>query len=189
MIRTRHERPATRRLGVAGEVWHLAKRFAGSLKPGPPSSADEEWARSQLLPGERRVWDTMSNPDRRHACTVARAVDAELSGRADRPVVAAALLHDSGKVVSGLRTPARVVATCFWLVAGDGTAAEWRCDASIVKRRLAQYRLHPTIGADQLAAVGSDPLTVDWTREHHLPPEQWTVPADVANVLKSCDDD
>ena len=40
-----------------------------------------------------------------------------------------------------------------------------------------------------LAMAESDPLTVAWAREHHLPAEQWTVPASVGPVLKEADDD
>ena len=34
-----------------------------------------------------------------------------------------------------------------------------------------------------------NPLTVAWAREHHRPPDQWTVPAAVGAVLKAADDD
>ena len=60
----------------------------------------------------------MSGPDRRHAAGVARAVQRALGHEASRPVLAAALLHDVGKVESGLRTYGRVVATLSAKVAG-----------------------------------------------------------------------
>ncbi len=40
-----------------------------------------------------------------------------------------------------------------------------------------------------LTEAGSDPLTVAWAREHHLPPLQWTVDPVVAEALHSADDD
>ena len=40
-----------------------------------------------------------------------------------------------------------------------------------------------------LGMAGSAPLTVAWAREHHLPPEEWTVPLEVGEVLKAADDD
>ena len=64
------------------------------------------------------MWRRMSGPDRRHAVAVARRVDDRLRG-ANRPVLAAALLHDVGKVDSGLGTPVRVVATLAGVVGGD----------------------------------------------------------------------
>jgi len=37
--------------------------------------------------------------------------------------------------------------------------------------------------------AGSAPLTVAWAAEHHLPPEDWTVPATIGRALKDADDD
>lgn len=173
----------------AGEIWHLIGRFLGSIRPGPPTPGDERWAESHLLADERELWRRMNNPDRRHAVEVARAVEAELGPKAERPVLAAALLHDSGKIESGFRTPARVFATLVWLVVDTANADRWRREASGLKHRLALYRLHPEIGAEFLNDAGSDPLTVAWAREHHRPADEWTVPAELASVLKACDDD
>ncbi|MEM7275654.1 MAG: HD domain-containing protein [Actinomycetota bacterium] len=184
-----------------GGLWHLTKRFVCAVRPGPPSAADDAWARRHLLPGEIALWERMNNPDRRHAVAVARAVTRELvaAGVApadrppDRPVVAAALLHDAGKVVSGLRTPARVAATVFWGVADDGRAARWAAEAAGpprgIKARLGAYRRHPELGAELLRAADADPLTVAWAAEHHRPESSWTVPVPIGRVLKACDDD
>ena len=131
----------------------------------------------------------MSNPDRRHAVAVARAVAAELGPEAERPVVAAALLHDAGKVVSGLRTPWRVVATLVWAVADDATADRWIERGGPIRRRFGQYRRHPALGAELLIEAGSDLLTAAWAREHHRPPGGWTVPRHLADVLEACDND
>lgn len=174
---------------------HLCKRFFGAVRPGPPSADDEAWATRQLLIGERDIWVRMNNPDRRHAVAVARAVVHTLQAEADqamvpRPVVAAALLHDSGKVVSGFRTPARVAATVWWAVADDAVAEAWEArSGSGLRARMAQYRNHPRLGAELLEAAGSDRLTSDWAAQHHLPELQWTVPVEIGRVLKSCDDD
>jgi hypothetical protein len=45
------------------------------------------------------------------------------------------------------------------------------------------------LGADLLAAAGSEPLTVSWAGEHHLDPERWTVDAGVGAALKAADGD
>lgn len=171
------------------EAAHLARRFFGALDPRPPASDDEEWAASRLIDGERVLWSQMSNADRRHAIEVARAVEAELGGRADREVGAAALLHDVGKVRSDLGTVARVGATVFWEAVDDERADGWLTHRNPVLRRLAEYRRHPQIGAELLVAAGSEPLTVAWAAEHHHSAERWTVPADIGAVLKACDDD
>lgn len=161
---------------------HLVRRFLGSLKPGGPPPADEAWARDVLLAGERPLWARMSGPDRRHAVGVARRTEAALGAKATRPVVAAALLHDVGKVEAGLGTFARVGATLLGAALG-------RERLSHRPGRVGRYLRHDVLGADLLAAAGSDPLTRAWAREHHLPPARWTVDAEVGAALKAADDD
>jgi hypothetical protein len=129
------------------DVAHLARRFAGSLSPRPPSQPDEVWAESHLLAHERDLWRTLSNPDRRHAIEVARRF-ASRRPDASRPEMAGALLHDVGKVASGLGTFGRVVAT----VVGPRTD------------RFRTYHDHERLGADALEAGGSDEATVALVR-------------------------
>lgn len=170
-------------------MWgHLARRFFVSLRPGGPKKADDEWARAQLLPAESALWARMSNPDRRHAVGVAREVERALGHEATRPVLAAALLHDVGKIESGLRTYGRVVATLCGMIVGRDHARDWMRSRGFT-RKVGLYLLHPDLGGDLLGMAGSDPLTETWTREHHKPQDQWTIDPVVAHVLKDCDDD
>ena len=157
---------------------HLARRFLGSLSPRPLDPADDAWVRARLLPGEELLWSRMPRADRKHAAGVAREVDRCLGG-ADRPVVAAAALHDVGKIESGFGTLARVGATLAGKV----------IDRERAGGRLGAYLRHDRIGADLLENAGADPLTVAWAREHHLPPDRWTVPAEVGTALAAADDD
>ena len=166
---------------------HLVRRFFGSLRPGGPGAADEAWARSFLVDGEARLWARLSGADRRHVVGVARRVVAALADR-ERPVVAAALLHDVGKLDSGLGTYGRVVATLSAAVAGRSSAEQWSRSRGFT-RRVGLYLRHPELGGDMLALAGSDPLTVAWAREHHSPPTSWSVPAAVGQALKDADDD
>ena len=159
---------------------HLARRFFGSLWPLGPRRESERWVGDTLIPGELALWRQMSRPDRRHAVAVARRVHAVLGDQAERPVLAAALLHDAGKVASGLGTFGRVAATVVGLA---------RPDTRLGDGRVARYLRHDVLGADMLAAAGSDPLTVAWAREHHLSEDRWSVPLRVAAILKSADDD
>lgn len=167
---------------------HLVKRFLCSVVPIGPSQADQTWAVETLLPGEVDVWRQMSRVDRRHAAGVARRVEAALGQEATRPVLAAALLHDCGKVVSGLGTYGRVVATLSARLAGIDQAVAWT-ETSGFTRRVGLYLEHPRLGAELLGLAGSAPITVAWTTEHHLPPEEWTVPVAIGNALKAADDD
>ena len=111
---------------------------------------------------------------------MARRVDDRLGG-ADRPVLAAALLHDVGKVASGLGTLVRVLATLAGMVGGDRVRSS--------DGRIGRYLRHPQIGADLLDTAGSDELTVAWAAQHHLPAERWTVDQAIAEALHAADDD
>jgi hypothetical protein len=169
---------------------HLAGRFFGSLRPGGPRAADRDWAESQLLDDEVPLWRRMSGADRRHAAGVARRVEVALGNEATRPVLAAALLHDVGKVESGLSTYGRVIATVSGAVIGRDpeTIKAWTRTRGFT-RRVGLYLQHPKLGGDLLGMAGSDPLTEAWAREHHLPEDQWTVPVAIGEALKAADDD
>jgi hypothetical protein len=167
---------------------HLIRRFFGSLRPGGPGEHAEAWVDARLLPGEQALWRRMSGPDRRHAIAVAERVERALGHEATPPVIAAALLHDVGKVESGLRTYGRVVATLSAKVAGPEMATVWRKQRGYA-RKVGLYLQHDEIGADLLEMAGSDPLTVAWAREHHRPESEWTVDPHIAGALKAADDD
>jgi hypothetical protein len=167
---------------------HLVRRFLGSLVPAGPRRADSDWVRSVLSDGELRLWDRMSRADRRHAVGVARRVQQALGHEATPPVLAAALLHDVGKVDAALGTYGRVVATLASSVAGRNAAHDWS-RARGFTRRVGLYLRHPELGGDMLALAGSDALTVAWAREHHLPADEWTLAPHIAGALKAADDD
>lgn len=186
--------PARRRhteavpLPTPSHAAHLVRRFAGSLWPAGPSTADDEWATGQLNPGEKALWRGMPRYDRRHAVGVARRTEQALGPRATRAVLAAALLHDVGKVDSGFGPVRRALATVAAMVWGHATAVGWRTRRGVVGRA-GRYLSHDVIGAEMLAATASDGLAVTWAREHHLPPDRWSLPADIGAALKLADDD
>jgi len=169
---------------------HLARRFFGSLRPGGPRPSERAWAEAQLLPDELALWRRMPGPDRRHSAAVARRVERALGPRATRPVLAAALLHDVGKLDAHLRTYGRVIATLAGGVVGHDEAVirQWTLTTGFT-RRVGLYLLHPELGGDLLAVAGSDPLTIAWAREHHLPPDRWTIAPELAEALHEADDD
>lgn len=182
-----------------GSVPHLVGRFFGALSPAGPRPGDEGWALAQLQPGELRLWQQMTGPDRRHAVGVARDALGRLEAQGrevPREVVAAALLHDVGKVTAGLGTFARVFATLAAVAVGRRRLAELpggleptAAHAGSWRERLAAYLAHDRIGGDLLREAGSHPLTVAWAEEHHLPPERWSVEREVGDALKAADGD
>jgi hypothetical protein len=127
---------------------HLAARFFTSLSSAPPDPAEDEWALSNLLPGEQALWRRMSNQDRRHSAKVGRRF-ATARPTATRAEIAGALLHDVGKLECGLGTWGRVIAT----LAGPRTA------------RFRSYHDHERIGSVLAEQAGSEPATVDLIAE------------------------
>ena len=173
---------------------HRAGRFARSLLGGAPPAEDEAWARTFLTDGEAKVFRRMSNNDRRHSIGVARAVAAHLDRLGlteDDPgarwVMVAALTHDVGKSVAGLGTYGRVVATLSGWVGGHDMAASW-ADTRGFTRKVGLYLQYGELGADLLQLEGSDARVVAWAAEHHLPEEDWSVPAAAGRLLADADD-
>jgi hypothetical protein len=176
--------------GEFGSFRHLAIRFFRALSPAGPAPADEAWAAGALLPGEQALWRRMSGPDRRHAIGVARDTAELLGSVPGREVTAAALLHDVGKVEASLGTFPRVAVTLAALVVGRARLTAWAGTTTGGWRgRTGRYLTHDRIGAKLLRAAGSDPLTVAWAAEHHLPEDRWTVARDVGAALKAADGD
>ncbi|PIE32445.1 MAG: hypothetical protein CSA55_03330 [Ilumatobacter coccineus] len=128
---------------LIGHPHHLVARWWWTMRATAPTAADDEWARSFLTGGECDLWSQMSPIDQAHSIQVARCV-IEHSRELERAVIAGALLHDVGKIVSQLSTWERVVATLI------GSRTE----------RFRQYHDHEAIGAELAAQAGSDPVTV-----------------------------
>ena len=180
--------------GEFGSAGHLAFRFFTALWPGGPPADGEVWAVRMLLPGEQQLWRRMSGPDRRHGLAVARRAIKALEGDGapvPREVVAAALLHDVGKVEAHLGTFARVGVTLAAMVAGrqrlvgDGGAQH----GDGLRQRVALYLAHDQVGARLLRQAGSHELTAGWAEQHHLPKQACTFDARLAHALKVADGD
>jgi len=131
---------------VTHRVTHLVKRFWWAITARSPSANDRAWVESTLLRGELQLFDRMSRSDQEHHIRVARRFVSRLDDPR-REWVAAALLHDSGKVVCGLGTFGRVFATVWpFGRVGDG--------------RLARFHRHEAVGASLAHEAGSEDVTV-----------------------------
>lgn len=172
---------------------HLTRRFFGSLRPGPPRARDVAWVEGVLTPGEYELWSRCSNPDRRHSIGVARRVEralADTPAAGDDRWLAAALLHDVGKLDAGLGTFRRVGATLAGAAAGHDMAEVWSTKRGIT-RRVGLYLRHPELGETRIRLAGGREEVARWARAHHEP-DTWPAldfPAEVVTALHESDDD
>lgn len=159
------------------DVVHLARRLFASLRQVEPSAADEALARGSLDEQALELWLQQAPGDRRHSAAVAHQV---VRAAGDEPVpdwvVIAALLHDVGKVDTGLGIGGRVVAGVLKLVR-----------VGRFPGRIGRYLRYPEIGAAMLVDAGCDPRAVAWAAEHHRSARLRTVPARWADCLAAAD--
>lgn len=137
--------------GVFENQRHLARRFFTSLSTRPPATKYIAWVNEKLLTNEFELWNRMKPHDQRHSIGVALRFT-ELHPTFTRDEVAAALLHDIGKVESELGVMGRVVAT---IVGPKGT-------------KFQEYHNHERIGLNLCREAGSSTETLrllDWSTQ------------------------
>jgi hypothetical protein len=172
---------------------HLSGRFFGSLSRAAPPAEDREWAASVLGPSAYELWARMPHHDQRHSLGVARGVEAQLAGTpyaGDSRWVAAALLHDVGKLDARLGVCGRVAATMSAVVAGRDMADAWS-ERSGFTRRVGLYLRHPELGADRIRLADGPEEAARWAAAHHTP-DAWGdtgLPEVVVVALVAADDD
>ena len=172
---------------------HLARRFFGALWPGAPDPVDTAWVGTVLNEQELTIWQRMPKHDRRHSIHVARDVEAQLANTkyADDPRWAeAALLHDVGKLDSGLGVFGRVLATLAGAAAGHDMAEPWSQKRGIT-RKFGLYLRHPELGASRIRMCNGSREAALWA-EAHQDPDLWPstgLPDVVIEALATADDD
>ena len=170
------------------DFFHLTKRFWFSLKPQKLSEESLDWVRSHLSENEFEHWEKLSMADKRHSFQVARRASSEI-GEEGKEFMAAALLHDIGKLESGFTTFGRVFATLVCLFFPLGKMEKWAQKNRGLRRRLIDYAKHPELGAKLLKGIGSKEQTITWVLEHHSEREKWDTPKEIAEILSSSDND
>ncbi|MEC9338424.1 MAG: HD domain-containing protein [Actinomycetota bacterium] len=168
---------------LARDFHHLTKRFLGSLTCIKPSPSDESWVEQQLSKNEMELWSAMGRADQTHSIAVARIVEHELPK--DKTAVAAALMHDIGKITTHSTLILRVLAALVQPVSRE-RLNRWRSKEGWLPR-LAELIEYPQAGSCLLVKAGSDQFVVMWAAQHHLRPEAWTVDPVRATVLRRAD--
>jgi hypothetical protein len=173
------------------KLLHLARRFFRALWPGPPRSRYVAWVEGILEPDELALWRSLPNHDRRYSIRVAKIVEARLVGSeyaGESRWLAAALLHDVGKLDADFGVFGRSVATVTGAVAGPARIERWAHTGGF-RRRVAWYLHHDQRGADRIRAAGGRDEPARWARAHHHR-DLWPtsgVPITVAEALEAAD--
>jgi hypothetical protein len=170
---------------------HLVGRFFSSLVPLPVRAADRAWVADVLEPQELDIWSRLSRVDRRESIAVARRTEAALVGteyEADPRWIAAALLHDVGKLDARFGPVRRALATMLTVVLGRATVEGW-VDKSGFVRRCALYVFHDQLGGDRLRMAGGRKEASLWADAHHRPAiwDATGLPATVVVALAAAD--
>lgn len=154
-------------------MFHLARRFFTSLSRRGPKMEDNAWVRTLLTPGECELWRRMAPRDQCHGVRTGRYVERAM-GRTDQLILAAALLHDVGKLESRLGVPGRVCAALVGPVASPSMVNRLSARSGLVGE-FGKLLTYPARGEALLVEAGSNALISSWAKEHHLGVRQWTV--------------
>ncbi|MGQ0849480.1 MAG: HDIG domain-containing metalloprotein [Actinomycetota bacterium] len=144
-------RPAAIRLGS----WaHLAGRLFSVLGNAPLGEEESVRVTGWLPnPGVQAAFFQQPPYDQRHGLAAADVVAGRTCDRLD--LIRAALLHDVGKRHSRLGPLGRSMASAWTKLGGKAS------------RRWANYLDHGRLAEEELAAMGVEPIVVEYARSHH----------------------
>lgn len=125
---------------------------------------DDARAARLLSPGLFALYRQMRRSERQHSLRVLNAL--QRSGHTDPDLLAAALLHDVGKIRCPFTLPEKVLVVLvkaarprLYARLGNSPAHGWR-------RPFAVSVQHPAWGAEMVAVAGGSPLLVELVRRH-----------------------
>jgi len=122
---------------------------------------DDGWAEQHLGPSEYALFERLSPEERAHGVDVARRLR-RLRPDASRDVLAAALLHDVGKLGTPQATTWRILAH---LLSPSSVPPEPRLGGLAGARQARAH--HARYGADLLRGAGASPRVVELVECHH----------------------
>lgn len=142
--------------------WNALKRTVATAFPAG-IRPDDDWARGVLTNTEFQVYCTMPKVERSHGVHVAKSV-VKHCPTADRALIAAAILHDVGKVDSPQLWAYRVL---VHLYPGEKQPYDSELTGLAAARQALHH--HPERGAQLLTSRGVEKRVVALVREHHDP--------------------
>ena len=166
-------------------ILYRARQFIGGLT-ARVSEADRR-AADEVLPAMARAWFRSLPRDAQwHGLNVLRDLQHAGYDRAD--LLAAALLHDAGKIEAANGAVVRALMVLARKLAPDWLARrskiDWR-SARGLDRIAAVAVQHPQIAAERAAQCGCDPITIDLIRRHQ---DRAATHDDLLRALQQVDD-
>ncbi|WP_135228167.1 HD domain-containing protein [Deinococcus fonticola] len=146
------ERLTRKASGYMGKMARLSRSFREE-----DAHPDDFWAQTYLTPGEQRIYLGMDARDREHACRVTRHLLREQKNPSPE-LIAAALLHDSGKSVRRYNIVERVLVGLI-----PNRIAHILPPIGAIGIRAA----HPELGAQLIAHAGGRPRVAQLVVRHH----------------------
>ena len=139
------------------QLWH-------NVTAQPLSQPEIEEISQVLIPGEMALLRQLSNSDQQHAYRVYQLLRA--SGHTDADLLAAALLHDSGKVRVNLSVWDRSIAVLGETVAPHKVVQWGQGDETGWKSTFVVREQHAAWGASLAEKAGSRPGVIDLIMRH-----------------------
>jgi hypothetical protein len=142
-------------------------QFRNSLS-GSRMNIPDEALIPYLSPAQRSLFHRMQPSEQRHAFAIWNNL--KTAGQTDPDLLAAALLHDVGKVLQPLTTAGRVL-----IVLGNrffpGATLRWAAGTPRgLRLPFVVAAQHATWGAELAAQANATALTVELIRHHHITP-------------------
>jgi len=159
------------------------RQFLQAVTRRRPPDAGETLAR-HLSPALTALFHRMAASEQAHALAVLAQLQAR--GCTDPDLLAAALLHDVGKVRLPLSTLDRVLIVLAKRFMPQAAARWGQADGRGFKRPFVTAARHAAWGAELAQAAGASARTCSWIRKHQDEPAAGD---DMLRALQEADDD
>ena len=166
---------------------HRLRQFLLAFHP-PARPVETTRLTPYLTPAQLALFRQLQGSEQWHALLMLDKLTA--SGADDRHLLAAALLHDIGKIHYPLHTWERVLIVLMKRVS-PGRVQRWGQEPPQgLAKPFAVACHHAEWGADLASRAGASPLTIELIRRHEeaVPPEAATHTEKLLRLLKQVDD-
>jgi hypothetical protein len=146
---------------------YRTRQFCNAL-PGSRKRVKADALLPYLSPSQITIFRQMQPSEQAHACEMLEQL--KVAGQTDPDLLAAALLHDVGKILYPYTLVDRVVIVLFKRFFQRKTGGWRQGTPGRLRRLFTAAALHPAWGADLAEQAGASPRTVELIRRHQEQP-------------------